>query len=621
MTATPRRAPRWRSPSSASRYRPPRPSASPDTPSSLPTSTLEFDKAFVDSRVGLSLNSASRTPTYTVIEKVFEGGLAAAAGFREGDVVVLVNSEAVTDPDQGAALIKQAEGVVSVAVARLPSAGSQAGSQNLATPSPSTSLPFDYETFMAPGGPGHPSTARPAVVMMTPAGCVSSTCAALAEFWGQVAGAPQFGGQVYSADCAAGTPGEQSMCKNAAAAGLFHPSEMTPVVTFWDGRDWSPYSGKRSLEALAQAIMGALTAPVPAAAAMAMTLPPPLRPPRLSAPEDAEDAARLVCMQRAFQQPPALASSLPPKRPLRPADVPPVKRFSSFTQNSTVELPGAAAQPVSTGEIVWPPPMDLVPKLHVLPAVVRPEEVEAIRDLVGNTPLAFDSDPDTVDGMMSHEMFVSNPSSAPAARARRLAQARRRPAHLAARRPLREALEAIMQPILAERITPFVRQQYAANWKEGTPIGDWSTLTPCYSLIRRYKEGERRTHETHYDQHAIVTVVVSLADFETEYTGGLYVAAGRAGRQVPPLSRGDAAVHGPDLLHGVGVESGERWSWILWYRDRRRATTTLATGSPNAPPRGMPCARRCTRRGRAPSRRRRKFGGTRRRRRTASRSR
>ena len=297
------------------------PSGSQDTPSALATSTLEFDKAFVDSRVGLSLNSAvAEGATYTVIEKVFEGGLAAAAGFREGDVVVSVNSEAVTDPDQGAALIKQAEGVVRVAVARLPqNSGSPAGGdETFATPSASTSLPFDYEIFMAPGGPGHPSTARPAVVMMTPAGCVSSTCAALAEFWEQVAGAPQFGGQVYSADCAAGTPGEQSMCKNAAAAGLFHPTDMVPVVTFWDGRDWSPYSGKRSLEALAQAIMGALTAPVPAgsdgynAAAAAAAA-------ALSAPEDAEDAARLVCMQRAFQQPAALASSIPPKRPLRPA--------------------------------------------------------------------------------------------------------------------------------------------------------------------------------------------------------------------------------------------------------------------------------------------------------------
>ena len=113
---------------------------------------------------------------------MFEGGLAAAAGFHEGDVVVSVNSEAVTDPDQGAALIKQAEGVVRVAVARLPSSGSLAGGhETITTPSPSTSLPFDYETFMAPGGPGHPSTARPAVVMMTPATCpqnsASSRCA------------------------------------------------------------------------------------------------------------------------------------------------------------------------------------------------------------------------------------------------------------------------------------------------------------------------------------------------------------------------------------------------------------------------------------------------------------
>ena len=49
------------------------------------------------------------------------------------DVVVSVNSEDVTDPDQGAALIKQAEGVVRVAVARLPSAGSPAGGRGCST--------------------------------------------------------------------------------------------------------------------------------------------------------------------------------------------------------------------------------------------------------------------------------------------------------------------------------------------------------------------------------------------------------------------------------------------------------------------------------------------------------
>jgi len=40
-----------------------------------------------------------------------------------------------------------------------------------------------------------------------------------------------------------------------------------------------------------------------------------------------------------------------------------------------------------------------------------------------------------------------------------------------------------------------------------------------------------------------------------------------ASTQVLALSRGDAVVHQSDLLHGVRVEEGERWSWILWYRD------------------------------------------------------
>ena len=37
--------------------------------------------------------------------------------------------------------------------------------------------------------------------------------------------------------------------------------------------------------------------------------------------------------------------------------------------------------------------------------------------------------------------------------------------------------------------------------------------TPCYSLVRRYRKGERRSHAMHYDGHAAVTVVVSLSDY------------------------------------------------------------------------------------------------------------
>ena len=36
--------------------------------------------------------------------------------------------------------------------------------------------------------------------------------------------------------------------------------------------------------------------------------------------------------------------------------------------------------------------------------------------------------------------------------------------------------------------------------------------------------------------------------------------------------RGDAAVHQSDLYHGVDVRGGERWSWILWYRDSSSCT-------------------------------------------------
>ena len=59
-----------------------------------------------------------------------------------------------------------------------------------------------------------------------------------------------------------------------------------------------------------------------------------------------------------------------------------------------------------------------------------------------------------------------------------------------------------------------------------------------------------------------------LSDHGREYLGGLHLAAGTSSnRFVLPLSRGDAVVHQSDLLHGVSVASGERWSWILWYRD------------------------------------------------------
>ncbi|KAJ1452135.1 hypothetical protein M885DRAFT_445509 [Pelagophyceae sp. CCMP2097] len=126
-----------------------------------------------------------------------------------------------------------------------------------------------------------------------------------------------------------------------------------------------------------------------------------------------------------------------------------------------------------------------------------------------------------------------------------------------------------MDPIVAARVTPFVNARYAAACR--------GACTPCYSLVRRYLPGERRSHEPHHDEHALVTVVVSLADSGAEYAGGLYVVGGEGERLYLGLDRGDAAVHASELHHGVHVLSGTRWSWILWYRDSETCDDLSAT--------------------------------------------
>ena len=181
--------------------------------------------------------------------------------------------------------------------------------------------------------------------------------------------------------------------------------------------------------------------------------------------------------------------------------------------------------------------------------------------------------------------------------------------HLEARRPLRRGLRKITEHILADRITPFVRKWYPDQCDQGAG----RECTPCWSLVRRYKDGDRRSHGVHRDGHALVTVVVSLSDYGRDYTGGLFVSTDHGRRRFLALKRGDAVVHQGDLLHGVqvynknGAGSGagraagsggigndgddgddgddgngktggvspsvnstavtERWSWIIWFKD------------------------------------------------------
>jgi len=193
-------------------------------------------------------------------------------------------------------------------------------------------------------------------------------------------------------------------------------------------------------------------------------------------------------------------------------------------------------------------------KLYKLLKIATTNEIELIRNLIKTS--TFDNDPDSVDGMSTYELYVESPNID------KHSINNMKFDNLDSRKKLRKQLRKIMNPIIKNRITPYVRKLYS---KSNNPD---RLCTPYSSFIRRYNKNERLHHATHRDGHAFATVVISLSDYGKEYRGGLYVASEERYKKIVPLNRGDAVVHQFDLLHGVKVHnSGERWSWIIWYRD------------------------------------------------------
>lgn len=250
--------------------------------------------------------------------------------------------------------------------------------------------------------------------------------------------------------------------------------------------------------------------------------------------------------------------------PLHPDKLPLLPVFSEWenTENRSVLLP-AGPQEVAEGSLVDSNGDST--QFAVLPGAMPRHIVADIRNLLEDPKAMrdFDQDPDTVDGMPTYEVFVQDVIQESKDGSIKMDHS---PQVLARRRPLREALKAKIHPVLVERVTPFIRKYYPKSCDRDD---ESRACTPCSILIRRYLPGERRSHGSHYDGHALVTVVISLADYDTDYTGGLYVGTGHGenARRVVALSKGDAVVHRSDLLHGVKVESGTRWSLIIWYRD------------------------------------------------------
>lgn len=211
----------------------------------------------------------------------------------------------------------------------------------------------------------------------------------------------------------------------------------------------------------------------------------------------------------------------------------------------------------SAGSLVWPR-LDAVPpaEFTVLASLLSPDEVQSILDVVEDESLEFDEDRDSVDDQATHEFYLERSGSVDGVRGitgKPDGDARVFASRLAAR----ERLQEITRPIMQQRVVPFVNQAYASACK--------SNCFVCHSLIRRWRQDERVKHPTHFDIQALVTVVVSLTSYGKDFIGGLYVSTGERESYLA-LQAGDAVVHQSTLLHGVDVESGKRWSWIMWFK-------------------------------------------------------
>lgn len=219
---------------------------------------------------------------------------------------------------------------------------------------------------------------------------------------------------------------------------------------------------------------------------------------------------------------------------------------------------------VTEGTLHWPLSSIAPATFSVHPGLVSPAEALELLALVRAVEL--DNDADSVDDLPTHELYLEKSGSFEAITTIN-GKPDARAATFAARLPTRTALAAIARPIVEERILPLVNARYSAACAVGGVAG---RCRVCHSLIRRYHEGDRLSHPTHFDVQALVTAVIPLSTFATDFEGGLYVStgAGYEGKEAfLPLHAGDAVLHQSTLLHGVNVTAGERWSWILWFKN------------------------------------------------------
>lgn len=278
---------------------------------------------------------------------------------------------------------------------------------------------------------------------------------------------------------------------------------------------------------------------------------------------------------------------------LEPLLLPKPRYFESFGKNRTMVLPGGKFH-VAEGNITQinrlkrrgnhsekatsvqsatrknkETKRDAQVSFSLARSIVDESTVDSLLDILRGIE-QLDQDPDSVDGMPSYEIFVDSHELYKENATLKIHDVN--PESVLERRKLRARLQSILVPIMEERLTPWVKRTYP-EWCKGSKRQ--RHCKPCYSLIRRYRHGERQSHAPHHDAQGITTVVVSLNAAEKDFRGGLYISSGFGQREFLPLGKGDAVLHTSHLLHGVRVldleppreTETERWSWIMWFRD------------------------------------------------------
>lgn len=121
--------------------------------------------------------------------------------------------------------------------------------------------------------------------------------------------------------------------------------------------------------------------------------------------------------------------------------------------------------------------------------------------------------------------------------------------------------------LAAMHILPHV-QAAATAWNVTHP----ERLQLCASFVRRYEERERKSLTMHVDTQAVITANVQLGE-RGDFDGGLFVYPEKVTRRTelqgqpffPERGKGSLVVHRSELIHGVELKRGRRYSWITWY--------------------------------------------------------